>query len=80
MAHFITLFFLSIGLNFGSVSDSQNAQLSSMNRSNMYNVSGIEIKKRSKYNSKLFTDKKNTLIFKGGDTPPPAPIGHDGWE
>ncbi|MEQ6121691.1 hypothetical protein [Reichenbachiella sp. MALMAid0571] len=78
MAHFITLFFLSIGLNFGSVSDSQNAQLSSFNRTNMYNVSEIEIKKRSKYNSKLFTDKKNTLIFKDGDDT--LPIGHDGWD
>ncbi|MEQ9285625.1 MAG: hypothetical protein RIG77_01880 [Cyclobacteriaceae bacterium] len=73
MAHFITLFFLSIGLNFGSVSQVENPKFNSFQKSNLIKVSKIEAKKPSKYNSKLFTDNNNNIWNN-------QLIGHEGWD
>lgn len=73
MAHFITLFFLSIGLNFGSVSQVENTKFDSIQKSSLIKVSKIEAKKPSKYNSKLFTDNNNHIWNK-------PTIGHEGWD
>jgi hypothetical protein len=73
MAHFITLFFLSIGLNFGGVSQVENAKFDSIKKSSLIKVSKIEAKKPSKYNSKLYTDNNNYIWNK-------PTIGHEGWD
>ncbi len=77
MAHFITLFFLSIGLNFGGVSQTDNTQINTFKTNNEFKVAEINTTQPVKYGSKQFADSKNYELVSNDD---PLNIGHDGWD
>ena len=76
MAHFITLFFLSIGINFGGNSDYQNVKISPENSINRNAVRTFTPNAQSKVSSKLYFNNTNSRALKNDK----ILIGSGGWE
>ena len=73
MAHFITLFLLSIGVNFGQTNlDFNNQSTAQLKSSNMAIKYARPAGGGDASRSKLYSDNRGLVKIQ--------PIGHDGWE